>query len=104
MNKDQIIGTAKKIEGNAKDMLGDVLGDAKLQAEGKIESVKGSVQNMTGNVKDSARAIYDDAPESLKINIKKTVDLIRANPAIASLAVATVGGLATWYAASVRKH
>ena len=104
MDKDRVIGAAKKIEGSAKEIAGAALGDSKLQAEGKLEHAIGTAQNIAGSISDSARSVYDDAPESLKLNIEKTVALIRANPAIASIAVATVGGLATWYAASLRKN
>lgn len=103
MDENRIIGTAKKFEGKAKEFAGDILGDSKLKVEGMAEAAMGSMQNFAGGVSDSARDIYDDAPESVKANIEKTIALIRANPAIASLAVATVGGLATWYAASLRK-
>jgi uncharacterized protein YjbJ (UPF0337 family) len=104
MDKDRFIGAAKKFEGNAKEIVGDKLGDSKLQAEGKLEQAAGTVQNIAGSLSDSAKSLYDDAPENLKLNIEKTIALIRANPAIASIAVATVGGLATWYAASLRKN
>jgi uncharacterized protein YjbJ (UPF0337 family) len=103
MDKDRVEGVSKKLEGSLKDITGQAIGDSKLESEGKLQHAMGTVQNIAGGISDGARSVYDDAPESLKLNIQKTVDLIRANPAIASIAVATVGGLATWYAASLRK-
>jgi uncharacterized protein YjbJ (UPF0337 family) len=103
MDENRIIGSAKKFEGKAKEIAGDFLGDEKLKAEGIAQAAIGTVQNFAGGVSDAARDLYDEAPESLKANIEKTVALIRANPAIASIAVATVGGLATWYATSNKK-
>lgn len=48
MNKDRIAGSAKEIEGAVKETIGKVVGDAKLQAEGKV-------QNAVGGVKDALR-------------------------------------------------
>ena len=103
MNEDRVIGSAKKLEGKGKEFLGDAFGDHKLKAEGMAEAAMGTVQNLAGSVSDTARSVYDEAPESVKDSIDKTIAIIKAHPAIASLAVATVGGLATWYAASLRK-
>ena len=103
MDENRVIGSTKKFEGMAKEFVGDILGDNKMKIEGMAEAAIGTAQNFAGSVSDSAKELYDDAPEAVKANIEKTIALIRANPAIASLAVATVGGLATWYAASNRK-
>jgi uncharacterized protein YjbJ (UPF0337 family) len=103
MDEDRIDGIANQVKGEVKQTVGDVFGDAKLSREGHADKLAGSLQNFAGSLKDTARSVYDQAPESLKTNLNKTVDVIKANPALASLAVATFGGLATWYAASHRK-
>jgi uncharacterized protein YjbJ (UPF0337 family) len=103
MDEDRITGSVKKAQGNVKEFAGDVIGDTKLSADGQVEKLTGSLQNFAGSLKDTARSVYDQAPEGVKTNLKKTVDIVKANPALASIAVATFGGLATWYAASQRK-
>ena len=55
MDKDRIEGLAKQAKGSVKDAAGKVLGDAKLQAEGKADKAEGRVQNAIGSLKDSAK-------------------------------------------------
>jgi uncharacterized protein YjbJ (UPF0337 family) len=55
MNKDRIEGAAKQVKGSVKDATGKVLGDAKLQAEGKADKAEGKVQNAIGGLKDKAK-------------------------------------------------
>lgn len=57
MNNDRIEGSAKQAKGAIKDATGKVLGDAKLQAEGKSDKLAGKVQNAIGGVKDAARDV-----------------------------------------------
>lgn len=55
MNNDRIDGIAKQAKGAVKDATGKILGDAKLQAEGKADKVAGKVQNAVGGLKDAAK-------------------------------------------------
>lgn len=57
MDKDRIKGAANQAKGAIKVAAGKVLGDAKLQAEGKADKVKGKVQNAVGGAKDTVRKI-----------------------------------------------
>ncbi len=57
MDKDRIIGAAKEIKGAVKVAAGQVLGDAKLQADGEADKANGKLQNLVGGVKDVARDI-----------------------------------------------
>ncbi|MGO8738479.1 CsbD family protein [Rhodoblastus sp.] len=52
MDKDRIIGAAKKAKGAIKEAAGKALGDAKLVAEGKNDKTEGKIQNAVGGVKD----------------------------------------------------
>ena len=54
MDKDRIAGSAKELKGAAKIALGKLVGDAKLQAEGKSDQTLGKVQNLVGGIKDVA--------------------------------------------------
>jgi uncharacterized protein YjbJ (UPF0337 family) len=55
MDKDRIAGAAKQAKGAVKEVAGKVLGDSKLQAEGKADKVEGKVQNAVGGAKDAVR-------------------------------------------------
>ena len=60
MDKDRVEGSAKQVKGSIKDAAGKVLGDSKLQAEGKADKVEGKVQNTVGSAKDKLREALDD--------------------------------------------
>ncbi len=55
MDKDRVIGSAKKIEGEVKEAAGKLLGDTKLELEGKAGQIEGKVQNAVGGLKDTLR-------------------------------------------------
>jgi len=48
-------GSGKQVTGSVKDSVGSVLGDTKLQAEGKLDKAEGRAQNTVGSVKDTLR-------------------------------------------------
>ena len=55
MDKNRIEGSAKEIKGKAKEVVGKVLGDAKLESEGKADRAAGKIQNAVGGVKDTLK-------------------------------------------------
>jgi uncharacterized protein YjbJ (UPF0337 family) len=55
MNKDRIAGAVKEAKGSVKETIGKVLGDAKMQSDGKTEKVVGKVQNAIGGLKDALK-------------------------------------------------
>lgn len=55
MDKDRVIGSAKVIKGKVKEAVGKVVGDAKLESEGKADKTEGKVQNAVGGLKDVIR-------------------------------------------------
>jgi uncharacterized protein YjbJ (UPF0337 family) len=55
MDKDRVIGSAKVIKGKVKEAVGKVIGDAKLETDGKADKIEGKVQNAVGGVKDALR-------------------------------------------------
>jgi uncharacterized protein YjbJ (UPF0337 family) len=55
MDKDRIKGSAKQVKGAVKETAGKILGDAKLQNEGKADKATGKVQNAVGGLKDTLR-------------------------------------------------
>ena len=55
MDNDRVAGSAKTLIGRAKDLFGSLIGDSKLQAEGKMDQVEGRIQNTVGGAKDALR-------------------------------------------------
>ena len=53
MDEDRIKGSATDIGGKAKDAAGSLLGDNKMQAEGKVDQASGQLQNAYGSAKDA---------------------------------------------------
>ena len=55
MNKDQVKGRVEQSTGKVKEVAGKLLGNDRLQTEGKAEQVKGKVQAGYGDVKENAK-------------------------------------------------
>jgi uncharacterized protein YjbJ (UPF0337 family) len=60
MDKDRIAGAAKGIKGSVKEAIGKLVGDAKLQSDGKAERTAGKIQNAVGGMKDAVREIVKE--------------------------------------------
>ena len=52
---DRIEGSAKQVKGSVKEVIGKVVGDAKLQSQGKADKVEGKIQNAVGGLKDALK-------------------------------------------------
>ena len=57
MNKDPVQGTLEKAKGNVKEAAGKLVGNERLEAEGKADQVAGAVQKKVGDVKDAIDTI-----------------------------------------------
>ncbi len=55
MDKDRVVGSAKQVKGAVKQAVGKVVGDAKLELEGKADRIEGKVQNAIGGLKDTMK-------------------------------------------------
>lgn len=55
MDEDRIVGAVRRAKGIVKKVAGRLLGDAKLEADGKKDQVAGTIQNAVGGVKDSLK-------------------------------------------------
>jgi uncharacterized protein YjbJ (UPF0337 family) len=55
MDKDRIKGSAEQAKGAVKEAAGKILGDKKLETEGKTDKAAGKVQNAIGGLKDAVR-------------------------------------------------
>ena len=59
MDKEHVKGTLEKAEGAIKDAAGKLVGNEKLQAEGKADKVDGAARQSVGDVKDAGRDVAD---------------------------------------------
>lgn len=55
MDEDRIEGAAKNVGGKIKEGFGKLVGDTKIETEGKADQVEGKVQNTWGGAKDAVR-------------------------------------------------
>ena len=55
MNKDQVKGRVEQVKGSVKEATGKVVGNEKLEAEGKIDKAAGKTQATYGDVKEDAK-------------------------------------------------
>ena len=55
MDKDRIEGSAEQAKGAVKEVAGKILGDKKLETDGKTDKAAGQVQNAIGGLKDAVR-------------------------------------------------
>jgi len=60
MDREHVKGAADKAKGAIKDTAGKIMGDKKLQTEGKIDKAKGAAHNVAGDVKDAVRKSTND--------------------------------------------
>ncbi len=55
VDKNRIMGSAKAAKGAIKQVIGKVVGAAKLEAEDTADKAEGKVQNVVGRLKDALR-------------------------------------------------
>jgi uncharacterized protein YjbJ (UPF0337 family) len=55
VDKDRIAGSAKEIKGAVKQGAGKLVGDAKLESQGRAEKAEGKIQNAVGSLKDKLK-------------------------------------------------
>jgi len=59
MDKEHVKGAADKAKGTIKEAAGKLMGDKKLEAEGKLDKMKGKAESAVGDVKDAVRHATD---------------------------------------------
>ena len=59
MTDDRIEGAARQGFGKVQDAVGSLTGDARTQAEGKLNDASGAVQNAFGQARERASDLYD---------------------------------------------
>jgi len=64
MDKDRIKGATDQAKGAVKDATGKIIGDSKMQADGKVDKLKGKVESAVGGAKDAIRDAANKADNS----------------------------------------
>jgi uncharacterized protein YjbJ (UPF0337 family) len=59
MDEDRAKGSMKNVKGKIKEGAGRMLGDSKLETEGKMDKAEGKIQNTIGGIKDALRGDRD---------------------------------------------
>jgi uncharacterized protein YjbJ (UPF0337 family) len=80
MDQDQLAGGAREFGGKVKDAVGGLTGDAKTQAQGKLDQMTGKIQRNYGAAVDAASG-----------GIESLSDQVRQQPMIALLVAAAIG-------------
>ena len=55
MNKDQVKGVAKQVEGNVKEEVGKLTGDTETRVKGHAKELEGKLQKKVGDAKEEVR-------------------------------------------------
>ncbi|MCD7107758.1 CsbD family protein [Rhizobium sp. DKSPLA3] len=55
MDKNRIEGGAKEVKGTVKEAVGKLVGNERLEAEGKIDKAEGEAQSTLGKAKDAVK-------------------------------------------------
>jgi ElaB/YqjD/DUF883 family membrane-anchored ribosome-binding protein len=74
MSEDQFNGAVKEAVGHVQDAAGGLVGDAKLQADGKVNEAAGGVQQAYGKVKDKADAALHQAKDKADAALHQAKD------------------------------
>ena len=77
MDKDRIAGSAKDFAGKVEGSVGDIAGDARTQAAGRVREATGTAQNLYGQAKDAARDATDAAVGYAKDAYENSGDTFR---------------------------
>ena len=91
MTDQRIEGAATELEGKARNGLGRLTGDNKLQVEGKLNEVKGKALDAYGRVIDGLDGLVDKAPTQYQGKARQGLDFARRKPL---LTTGIVAGLA----------
>ena len=77
MDKDRIAGSAKDFAGKVEGTVGDIAGDARTQAAGRVREATGTAQNLYGQARDAARDATDAAVSYAKDAYEDSGDTFR---------------------------
>jgi uncharacterized protein YjbJ (UPF0337 family) len=115
MDNDRISGSAKDFAGKVEGAIGDIAGDAKTQAAGRIREAAGTAQNLYGQAKDTAREAtdaavgyakdaYENGGDTFRDGSQAIAKKVQENPLGSMLIAGGIGfALALWMARPPRR-
>lgn len=65
MDENKITGAAQKLSGSTKEVASDVVGDTKLQVEGKADRLEGAARSVLGTTSETISDLADNAQDEL---------------------------------------
>lgn len=77
MDNDRIAGSAKDLAGKLEGAVGDIVGDAKTKAAGRVREATGAAQDLYGQAKDVARETTEAAVSYAKNAYENSSDTFR---------------------------
>ena len=91
MDKDRIAGSAKDFAGKVEGTVGDIAGDVKTQASGRVREATGTAQNLYGQARDAARDAseagvsyakdaYENSGDTFRDGSQAIAKKVQANP------------------------
>ena len=115
MDNDRMSGSAKDFAGKVEGAIGDIAGDAKTQAAGRIRESAGTAQNLYGQAKDTAREAtdaavgyakdaYENGGDTFRDGSQAIAKKVQENPLGSMLIAGGIGfALALWMARPPRR-
>jgi uncharacterized protein YjbJ (UPF0337 family) len=115
MDNDRMSGSAKDFAGKVEGAIGDIAGDAKTQAAGRIREAAGTAQNLYGQAKDTAREAtdaavgyvkdaYENGGDTFRDGSQAIAKKVQENPLGSMLIAGGIGfALALWMARPPRR-
>jgi uncharacterized protein YjbJ (UPF0337 family) len=91
MSLDQVEGLTRQGIGQAKQAIGDVIGNPGLKAKGAIDDALGTVQETYGRVSETARGALDQAATRARSARSDLEDLIDEQPVLIAAAALGIG-------------
>jgi uncharacterized protein YjbJ (UPF0337 family) len=118
MDSDRITGAAEEFGGSVEATVGSLTGDAKTEADGKIDKAAGKARSMFGQVKDAARDAVSGIDASTVQGAARKIsgnasdltsqagayvgEQVRQQPVVALLSAAVFGALIGFMAGRAR--
>jgi uncharacterized protein YjbJ (UPF0337 family) len=115
MDNDRMSGSAKDFAGKVEGAIGDIAGDAKTQAAGRVREAAGTAQNLYGQAKDTAREAtdaavgyakdaYENGGDTFRDGSRAIAKKVQENPLGSMLIAGGIGfALALWMARPPRR-
>lgn len=97
MVEDRIEGAARNGLGHVQDAVGGLVGDARIQARGKLNQAAGAMQEAYGKAIDQADEAFSDVQTQAEAVLGDLQAYVREKP-LMSLGIAMVAGALVWHA------